>query len=127
MKNIFKASKCGIAALLTLCILLGIAGTCMNVAAMEEETTVSTEEPTIATVDTTSELMPMMARGCSDYYYYERGMDMDAVAAERGWSMKGKYIYQNGKEIGRYDDGSNGQEPHFHIYHESGVHYILYS
>ena len=71
------------------------------------------------------ELMPHIASGCSDYYYYYRGMDIDAVVAERGWSMQGKYIYENGVEIGRYDDGSNGQDPHFHLYSEPGVHYIL--
>ena len=147
MENIFKISKRGIIVILTLCILLGIAGTGVNVAAMAEETivyseatavateeittvvveetTISTEEPTVAIGETTPELMPMMARGCSNYYYYHRGMDMDAVAAECGWSMNGKYIYQNGVEIGRYDNGSNGQDPHFHLYSTPGVHYIL--
>ena len=79
MKNIFKTSKRGIAAILTLCILLGIAGTHMNVTAMEEDTTVAIEKITIATGETTTvaaeetavvteeitpELMPMMAREC---------------------------------------------------------------
>lgn len=59
MKNIFKTSKRGIAAILTLCILLGIAGTCVYAASvMPEETTAVTEE-------TTQELVPVMARGCS--------------------------------------------------------------
>ena len=57
MKNIFKNSKRGIAAILTLCILLGIAGTCVYAASIPEENTVHTEE-------TAQELMPMMARGC---------------------------------------------------------------
>lgn len=93
MENIFKISKRGIVAILTLCILLGIAGTYMNVNAMAEDTTVATEETavatdettavaaekitipteentvateetTVTTAGTTSELMPMMARGC---------------------------------------------------------------
>ena len=93
MENIFKISKRGIIAILTLCILLGIAGTYMNVNAMAEDTTVATEETavatdettavaaekitipteentvateetTVTTAGTTSELMPMMARAC---------------------------------------------------------------
>ena len=93
MENIFKTSKRGIIVILTLCILLGIAGTCMNVTAMAEDTTVATEttavdteetatvvvekttifteEPTVNTEATTvvtnehtQELMPVMARGC---------------------------------------------------------------
>ena len=61
MKNIFKNSKRGIAAILTLCILLGIAGTCVYAASIPEENTAHTEE-------TTQELMPMMARGCENDY-----------------------------------------------------------
>ena len=67
MKNIFKISKRGIIAILTLCILLGNAGTCINVAAMAAETTASVEETAVATDKTTQELMPMMARMCYDY------------------------------------------------------------
>lgn len=91
MENIFKISKRGIIAILTLCILLGIAGTYMNVNAMAEDTTVATdettavaaekitipteentvatEETTVTTAGTTSELMPMMARGCCEDTY----------------------------------------------------------
>ena len=58
-KNIFKNSKRGIAAILTLCILLGIAGICVYAASITEENTVPTEE-------TAQELMPMMARGCNN-------------------------------------------------------------
>ncbi len=89
MKNMINISKRGITAILTLCILLGIAGTCLNVTAMVEdtavateetavateetttvvveETTISTEEPTVATGETVPELMPMMAKMCYDY------------------------------------------------------------
>ena len=60
MKNIFKTSKRSIAAILTLCILLGIAGTCVYAAsAMTEETVIVTEEPT-------QELVPVMARACGN-------------------------------------------------------------
>lgn len=72
-----------------------------------------------------NELQPMRAAGCSEYYYADRGMDMDAVAEENGWTMIGNKIYEDGVEIGRYDDGSNGQDPHFHLYEDEGVHYIL--
>ena len=61
MKNIFKNIKRGIVAILTLCILLGIAGTCVYATSMLEESTVVTEE-------TTPELMPMMASGCENDY-----------------------------------------------------------
>ena len=76
MKNIFKNIKRGIVAILTLCILLGIVGTCVYATSMLEESTVVTEE-------TTPELMPMMARGCSSvpqsaysmYSYITNGYD----------------------------------------------------
>ena len=75
MENIFKTCKRGIAVILTLCILLGFTGTCVNVTAMAEETTVSieeiifaTEDSTVATEETTPELIPMMARGCENDY-----------------------------------------------------------
>ena len=95
MGNIFKISKRGIIAILTLCILFGIAGICLNVTAMAaentatveetavaieeiatvviEESTISTEESTVATEDTTvvveentQELVPRMATRCCD-------------------------------------------------------------
>ena len=87
MENIFKISKRGIIATLVLCILLGIAGTCLNVTAMAEEnteetavateeittvvveeSTIFTEKPIVATEETTPELMPMMASGCENDY-----------------------------------------------------------
>ena len=73
MENIFKAGKRGIIATLTLCMLLGIAGTCLSVTAMAatatvEETAVSTENATVVIDETIQELVPMMARGCEDDY-----------------------------------------------------------
>ena len=93
MKSIIKTSKRGVIAILALCILLGIVGTCMNVVVMAadttanaegtavateeiatvvvEETTTYTEEPIVVTEVTTvvtdehsQELIPIMARGC---------------------------------------------------------------
>lgn len=64
MRSIIKTSKRGVIAILTLCMFLGIAGTCVNVAAMAEKNTIATEEKTAVTEETTPELMPMMARGC---------------------------------------------------------------
>ena len=96
MKKIIKNSKRGIAAILTLCMLLGITATCVNAATISEETSVSaestvvisegttpeteenivvlektkvaTKENTIATEKTAQELMPMMASGCENDY-----------------------------------------------------------
>ena len=90
MKNFFNIGKRGIAVLLTLCILLGIAGIGVHATAVAEETTVITEEAkvatednTVATEENTQELVPMMARGCgtvpqsaySMYSYITRGND----------------------------------------------------
>ena len=66
MQNIFTNSKCGIVAILTLCILLGIAGTCVYAASMSEESTV-------ATLETTQEFMPVLARACSYIHYSVNG------------------------------------------------------
>ena len=51
MENVFKITKRSIIAILTLCLILGIAGTCVNVTAMAAETSVNAEE----IVETTSE------------------------------------------------------------------------
>ena len=45
LENIIKVIKCGIAVLLTLCILLDIAGIRLNVTAMPEEATVGMGRP----------------------------------------------------------------------------------
>ena len=84
MKTIINIGKCGITAILALCILLGMVGTCMNVSATEEiatvvtdeatvvstetiiilteETTVTPKEATVKVTRTASELIPMMAQ-----------------------------------------------------------------
>ena len=101
MKNIFNTSKRRIIVILTLSILLGIAGTWMNVTAMVEETTVateeittvsvveaptiSTEESTIATEETAQELMPMMASRCSSYVIFNDKM-ANSVAQYHGYA-----------------------------------------
>ncbi len=71
MKSIIKTSKRSISAILTLCMLLCIAGTCLNVTAMAAETTATVKETAVATEDTTvmtgentQELVPIMARAC---------------------------------------------------------------
>ena len=96
MKTIINIGKCGITAILALCILLGMVGTCMNVSATEEiatvvtdeatvvstetiiilteETTVTPKEATVKVTRTASELIPMMAQRCSsdeDYSDYD--------------------------------------------------------
>ena len=64
MKNIFKTSKRSITTILTLCILLGIAGACVYAASvMLEEITALTEIEN-ATIE--HELVPMMAMRCVD-------------------------------------------------------------
>ncbi len=77
MENIFKISKRGIIAILTLCILLGIVGTCVTVTAMAEETTVAADE-------TTQELVPMMASMC--YYYNTVGDCMHDISSTYGFT-----------------------------------------
>jgi hypothetical protein len=137
MKNLFKTGKRGIAAILTLCILLGIAGTCVYAAsAMPEETTSVTE-------GTTQELVPVLARGCTGTYIpgswsideSYRGSSIDYVLYTNGWTLSGNLIYNgNGVEIGRYDAGHlmDGQYTvaNFHIYSDinngyGNIHYIF--
>ncbi len=114
-KKIFNNSKRGISAILTLCILLGIAGTCLNVTAMAEETTVATEESkvatgestvvteettvvvegttTVAAVETTQELMPMMANECAyNDYYIEGEPDLPVGAMPEGAPVIRGYV-----------------------------------
>ena len=106
MEKIFEINKRGITVILTLCILIGIAGTCLNITAMaaettaatEEITTIATEETTIATEDTTQELVPMMASWCCDYETVDDCMsdissiyDFDYSPDGRGYSCSGDY------------------------------------
>jgi len=144
MKNLLKTGKRGIAAILTLCILLGIAGTCVYAASvMSEEITTVTEETTVAAEEITPELVPVMARGCTGTYIPSswsidesyRGSSIDHVLYTHGWTLRGNLIYNsNGVEIGRYDAGHlmDGQYTvaHFHIYRDinngyGNIHYIF--
>jgi hypothetical protein len=65
-----------IIAILTLCLLLGIAGTRMDVSAMAEENPIAAEENTVAPEETNPEPIPMMAqRSCNDDYSHYRDYD----------------------------------------------------
>ena len=101
MKNIFNISKCSIAMLLTLGILLGIAGIGVHATAVAEETTVVTEESkvttednTVSTEETTQELMPTMARGCeyNDDYYIEGEPELPVGAMPVGDPTIGSHV-----------------------------------
>lgn len=61
-KNINKISKRSIIAILTLCVLLGITATCVNVFAMDEVTTIATEETSEMADEIPRELAPRMAK-----------------------------------------------------------------
>ena len=130
MESIFKTSKRGIIVILTLCILLGIAGTGLNVIAMApettatveetlvateeittvvvEESTISTEEPTVVTENTTvvpekntQELVPRMARAC--------------------WGTPDEVLnYYIGKNNWSYDANGSPQSSGFDIYVSNG-------
>ena len=138
MKNIFKISKRGIIAILTLCMFLITSGICVHATAIPEENTGVIEETTVATgvntvtavattvvvedttavsiAETTPELMPMMARECSyDSYnhyvvngYYNNGYVKSVTVT----------TYYNGKVFDEYtiDYASSGSEslPTFH-------------
>ena len=113
MKSIFRNSKHGIAAILTLCIILGIAGTCVNIAVMAEEPavvtdettvivtdeiTITTEESTVGNVETMStieaivpELMPTMARECDSKTVY-----VNSSISISGNVPNATYIYCSG-------------------------------
>lgn len=122
MENIFKISKRGIIAL-TLCILLGIAGTGLNVTAMVaettatveetavateeittvvvEESTTSTEDTTVVTEENTQELVPRMARAC--------------------WGTLDEALnYYIGKNNWSYDENGSPQASGFNIYVSNG-------
>jgi len=79
MKNIFKIGKCGIAAILTLCILLGITGTSVYAASIAEETTVQEVNE--------QELEPMTAMRCISFPSYP-GND-PTVSPGENWEWKG--------------------------------------
>ena len=142
MKNIFKISKRGIIVILTLCIILGIAGTCLNVAAMAEETIVSTEEFAVSTKkvamaigetttvaaeeievvseEPTSELMPMMARECGvDDYGYAEWTSLEAAMNHYGtdftYTTLKTPIIRNGNIYTHYYTFSDGRRMYFGV------------
>ncbi len=150
MESIFKISKRSIAAILTLCLLLGIAGTCVYAASVmpEENPTatdgiiVATEESTVADEETTSELMPMMAQRCYDdviyqsssinekgnipnatYYWTSGGSPNGTIYSIAHMDKYGRTTYRD--DLVSYNGGilhhGNVTGPHRHIY-EWGIH-----
>ena len=135
MKNIFKISKRGTIAILALCILFGIVGTCLNVAAIEEDTTaatdettavaaekiiaLSTEEATVSADETTQELVPMIARGCDGNEYSTRTWDsLDAAKKHYGndWEYKScNYTHTNGVTYNYYYTMSSGARVYIRV------------
>ena len=112
MKNLFKTSKRGIAAILTLCILLDIAGTCVYAAsAMTEETVTATE-------GTTQELVPMMASACDDYGY-TGWASLDAAMNYYGtdftYTTLRNPIIRNGNIYTHYYTFSDGSRMYFGV------------
>ena len=121
MENIFKISKRGIIAILTLCILLGIAGAGLNVTAMAAETTAtveetavateeittvvveesatSTEDTTVVTEENTQELVPRMATRCYDPLTSYFGSGYTVTSTSGPW----QYISGAGGITGAYN------------------------
>lgn len=108
MKSIIKTSKRGILTILTLCILLGILGTCLSGTAMAaetiapvEETAVATEVATLATEGSAQELVPRMANAC--------------------WGTLDEALnYYIGKNNWSYDANGSPQAAGFNIYVSNG-------
>jgi len=102
MKNIFKTSKRSIAAILTLCILLGIAGTCVYATSvMPGENEAVTEEATVVAEETTHELVPVMASECG----YTSVNQM-------------QHLINSGQapsSVTHVHNGFQGQQPHVHF------------
>lgn len=141
MENIFKISKRGVIAILTLCILLGIAGTGLNVTAMAaettatveetavateeittvvvEESTTSTEDTTVVTEENTQELVPRMATRCYDPLTYYFGSGYTVTSTSGPW----QYISGAGGITGAHNTStgygyvqmSDGTRSPFHI------------
>lgn len=95
----------------------------------------ATDETYIDTLETENvvieqELVPVMARGCSNYDY--DSYTMNQLKIEKGWKLRMDgdldhyIIYSGGTAVGKYHTGrNNGQDPHFHLFATPGVHYIL--
>ena len=126
MENISKISKRGIIAILTLCIVLGIAGTCLNVTVMAAETTATVEETAVATEDTTvvaeentQELVPRMAARCCDPLKNYFGSGYKVTSTSGPW----QYISGAGGITGAYNTStgsgyvqmSDGTKEWFHF------------
>ena len=96
MKNFFKNSKRSIAAIVTLCILLGITGIGAYATAMSEETTIVTE-------GNIQELAPMMARACGSvpqsayamYSYIINGGDTSIYISHAYDNVSSPYLPHN--------------------------------
>ena len=114
MKKIFNSSKRGIAVILTLCILIGIAGTCVH-AAVVDETTQVTDEPT-------QELMPRMATRCgssNDPLEQYFGANYIVTSTSGPWQyisgakgITGGYNTTTGAGYVEFDDGTRQD---FHV------------
>ncbi len=99
MKTSFKASKRGIAAILTLCILLSFGVTCVYAAS------VLPEENTVAAERTAQELVPVMTRGCSyptlDQYLYQNasiyGFSVNDIKYGHDIQLSNGYYYHAGQ------------------------------
>ena len=129
MKKFLKNSKCCIAAILTLCILLGSTGFGVQVTAMTAETTATVEETAVATEEITPELVPVMARGCSNYDY--DSYMMNQLKIEKGWTLRMDgdadhyIIYSGGNAVGKYHIGQTTDKILTFIFMHIQV-YIIY-
>ena len=113
MKKINMIGKRLITSILTFCILLGIAGTCMNVSAVEEMVAISTEEPA-------QELTPMMAGECcdDDYGYAEWSSLEDAMntyGTGYTYTKLSTPIIRSGNIYTHYYTFSNGSRMYFGV------------
>ena len=111
MKKIFNNSKRGMAVILTLCILIGIAGTCVHAAVVDETTQVA-HEPT-------QELMPMITRACDENEYSTRTWDsLDAAKEYYGsnWEYKScNYTHTNGVTYNYYYTMNSGARVYIYV------------
>ena len=109
MENIFKATKCSIAVILTLCILLGTAGTCVYVAAvMPEDNTAVIEE-------NTQDLVPRMSTRCAPTYGIgDFSVETGVIPDPSGHNQYGPctytiYYYKDGSTYGIFTDNRGTQ------------------
>ncbi len=112
MKSIIKTSKRSISAILTLCMLLSVAGTCLNVTATAAETTATVEatrgviEETTVVVEKNSvaaeesavgteenELVPMMAMRCGHTHDWEVDYITESTCGKCGGTVVVRHWY----------------------------------